>query len=51
VARAANNGREDSTRGIVSGKTGFAHTGPVVNNKSLNVVARHNVEKKRVLER
>lgn len=30
----ADDGREDSTRSIISGKTGFAHTGAVVNNQS-----------------
>lgn len=29
----ANNGGEDSTRGIISSKTGFAHTGAVVNDQ------------------
>lgn len=30
---ATNDGGKDSTRGVVSSKTGFAHTGSVVNNK------------------
>lgn len=30
---ATNDGGEDSTRGVVSGESGFAHTGSVVNNE------------------
>jgi hypothetical protein len=41
VARATDNGGEDGTGGIVTGETGFAHTGTIIDNKSLNFVTGH----------
>ena len=41
VAGAADDGREDSTGCIVSGESGFAHTGAVVNYQRSNVVVAH----------
>jgi hypothetical protein len=41
VARATDDGREDSARSIISSETGFAHTGSVVNNKGLNIIVTH----------
>ena len=41
VAGAANNGEEDSTRGIITSKSGFAHTGSIIHNKGLNFVIAH----------
>jgi hypothetical protein len=37
----SNNGGKDGPGGIVSGKTGLAHTGAIVNNKSGNFVVTH----------
>lgn len=37
----ADNGGEDSPGGVISGKSGFAHTGSVVNNKGSNFVVTH----------
>jgi len=37
VARSADNGREDSTRRIITGETGLAHTGAIVNDESCNL--------------
>jgi hypothetical protein len=37
----SNNGGEDSPGGVVSGETGLAHTGAIVNNKSGNFVVTH----------
>merc|ERR1712025_251146 len=41
VTGASNNGREDSPGGIVSGETGFAHAGAIVNDKSSSIFATH----------
>lgn len=41
----ANNGGEDSTRGIISSKTGFAHTGAVVNDQGSDFLI-HGCKKK-----
>merc|ERR1712026_429896 len=41
VARAANNGGEDSSGSVISGKTSLAHTGAIVNNQSSNVFVTH----------
>merc|ERR1711990_1115275 len=41
VTGSTNDGWEDSTWGIVSGESGFAHTGAIVNNKSGNFVVTH----------
>ena len=38
---APNNGRENGTRSIITGKASFAHAGSVINNKSLNVFVGH----------
>jgi hypothetical protein len=38
---AADDGREDGSWGIVSGESGFAHTGAIVYNKSGNFVVTH----------
>jgi hypothetical protein len=37
VARSANNGWEDSTRCVVSGETGFAHSGSIIDHKGSNI--------------
>merc|ERR1719289_193765 len=41
VAGTSNNGGEDSTGSIISGETGLAHAGAIVNNKSGNVFVTH----------
>merc|ERR1712173_400083 len=41
VARTSNNGWEDSTGSIISGKSSLAHTRAIVNNKSSNVFVTH----------
>merc|ERR1719286_55488 len=41
VAGTANNGGEDSSGSVISGKTSFAHAGSIVNNKSSNVLVTH----------
>ena len=41
VARATDNGGEDSTRSVISSETGLAHTGSIVNHKGLNFVVTH----------
>jgi hypothetical protein len=41
VARAANNGRENGAGGVVTSKTGLAHTGTVVNNEGSNLFVSH----------
>merc|ERR1719435_786952 len=41
VAGTSNNGGEDSTGSVISGETGLAHTGAIVNNKSGNVFVTH----------
>jgi hypothetical protein len=41
VTGTANNGGEDSTGCIISGESGFAHTGSIVNDKSLNIIVTH----------
>ena len=38
---ASNDGREDGARSVVSGETGFAHTGAIVYDKSGNIVVTH----------
>merc|ERR1719464_745066 len=37
----SNNAGEDSSGSIISGETGFAHTGAIVNNQSGNLVVTH----------
>merc|ERR1719210_2815441 len=41
VARATDDGGEHSAGSIISGKSGLAHSGSVVNNKGLNVFVTH----------
>jgi len=41
VARATNDGREDGARSVITGETGFAHTGPVVNNECCYFIVTH----------
>ena len=41
VAGATNNGGEDSPGGVITGETGFAHAGAIVNDKSSNVFVTH----------
>merc|ERR1740116_27212 len=41
VTGSANNGGEDSPGGIVSGKPGLAHAGPVVHHQSGNFIVTH----------
>jgi hypothetical protein len=41
VARTADNGGEDGTRGVISGESSLAHTGSVVHNQSRNIVVTH----------
>merc|ERR1711954_54602 len=41
VARTTNNGGEDSSGSIISGKSSLAHAGAIVNNKSSNVFVTH----------
>jgi hypothetical protein len=41
MAWATNDGREDSAWCIITSETGLAHTGTVVNDKSGNIILRH----------
>jgi hypothetical protein len=41
VARATNDGGKEGARGIVTGETSHAHTGPGVNDKGSNFVITH----------
>jgi len=41
VARSANDGREDGTWCVITGKSSFAHTGSIVDDKSGNIVVTH----------
>jgi hypothetical protein len=41
MARATNNGREDSPGSIISCKSSFAHSGAIVNDKSSCVLVTH----------
>merc|ERR1712008_55885 len=41
VTGTSNNGRKDGSWGIVPSESSFAHTGSIVNNKSLNFVVTH----------
>lgn len=41
VARTADNGWEDGARSVISGETGLAHAGAVVNNQSRNIIVTH----------
>merc|ERR1712243_169393 len=41
VARTTNNGGEDSTRSIISGKASLAHAGAIVHDKGSNVFVTH----------
>merc|ERR1719193_1390119 len=41
VAGTANNGGEDGSGSVISGETGLAHAGAIVNNKSSNVLVTH----------
>merc|ERR1711933_379218 len=41
VAGTANNGGDDSSGSVISGETGLAHAGAIVNNKSSNVLVTH----------
>jgi len=43
VAGASNNGGEDSPGGVITGETGLAHAGAIVNNQSSNVFVTHGV--------
>ena len=41
VPGASNNGGEDSPGGVITGETGLAHAGAVVNDKSGNILVTH----------
>jgi hypothetical protein len=41
VLGSSDDGRENSSGSIISSKTGLAHTGAVINDKSLNVFVSH----------
>merc|ERR1719356_949485 len=41
MAGTSNNGGEDSSGSVISSKTGLAHAGAIVNNKSSNVLVTH----------
>merc|ERR1711988_379839 len=41
VLGTAHDGREDTSGGVISGEPGLAHSGPVVNDKSLNFFVTH----------
>jgi hypothetical protein len=45
VTGASDDGREDGTRGVISGKTGLDHTRSVVNDKGLNVFVALSIER------
>ena len=38
---ASNNGGEDGPGGVITGETGLAHTGTIVNDKSGNILVTH----------
>jgi hypothetical protein len=46
VAGAANDGGEDGAGSVITSETGLAHTGSVINNKSLNFVTHDKKKKK-----
>ena len=48
MAGASNDGGEDSPGGIISGETGFAHAGAIVNDKSGGIFVTHVVLADRV---
>lgn len=48
VAGAANNGGEDSAGSIVTSEAGLAHTGAVINDKSLNITTVRHFVRRRV---
>jgi hypothetical protein len=41
VAGATNDGGKDGARGVITGETSLAHTGPVVNDKGSDFVITH----------
>jgi hypothetical protein len=41
VAGSADDGREDGAGGVVSGESGFAHSGSVVDDKSGGILVTH----------
>jgi hypothetical protein len=41
MSRASNDAREDGTRRIVSGESGFAHSGAIINDQSGNFFVTH----------
>jgi hypothetical protein len=41
VSWASNNGWEDSSWGVITGETGFAHAGAIINNQSGYVFVTH----------
>merc|ERR1719486_536697 len=41
VAGTSNNGREDSPGSVITGETGFAHAGAIVNDKSSSIFVTH----------
>ena len=41
VARASNNGGEDSPGSVITGETSLAHAGSIVNDKSSSVFVAH----------
>mmetsp|Transcript_15270 Transcript_15270/g.39697 ORF Transcript_15270/g.39697 Transcript_15270/m.39697 type:complete len:201 (+) Transcript_15270:994-1596(+) len=51
LARAANDGREDGTRGVVTGEAGLAHSRPVVHNERGDlIIGGHGCERFEVRE-
>eukprot|EP00962_Isochrysis_galbana_P018617 scaffold5372_cov114-Isochrysis_galbana.AAC.3 len=49
LTRAANDGREDSARGVVARESGLAHAGPVINHESSDIIISHFVSESRGL--
>jgi hypothetical protein len=41
MAGASNNGGEDSPGGVITGETGLAHAGAIVDNQSSNILVTH----------
>jgi hypothetical protein len=51
VARATNDGGEDSPGSIISGESGLAHAGAVVNDKSSCVLVTHLEKSRKLVEK
>ena len=41
MSRATDDGGEDSSGGVISGESGLAHAGAIVNNQGGNIIVTH----------